>query len=75
MAKVCTSNIPSGTAFEDPGDLESEESVDSPCADGLLGVFYDDEKIEELQKKISTLTEQLQELQTHGELLESQKGY
>ena len=74
MATVYTGNIPSGTAFEfeDPGDLESEESMDPTCADDLA-IYYDDEKIEELQKKISTLTEQLQELQTHSELLESQK--
>ena len=31
------------------------------------GFFYDDEKIAELEKKVSTLTQQLQELQSHSE--------
>ena len=31
------------------------------------GFFYDDEKVAELEKKVSTLTQQLQELQSHSE--------
>ena len=31
------------------------------------GFFYDDEKIEELEKKVSTLTQQLQELLSRSE--------
>ena len=62
-------NIPSETAAgcEDLGDIESEQSMDSTDDPGLVGVFYDDEKVAELEKKVSTLTEKLQELQSRSE--------
>ena len=34
---------------------------------GFAGVFYDDERVAELEKKVSTLTQQMQEVQTRSE--------
>ena len=51
-----SNSIPSETGCEDSGDLESEESMDS--TDGPE-FFYDDKRVVELEKKVSTLTQQL----------------
>lgn len=84
MAEVCgniSDNVPSEIGFEDSGDIDSEESMDS--TDGLIvfddgqyvfaaiqteGIVYDKEKVEELEEKVSTLTQQLQELESRSQL-------
>jgi hypothetical protein len=65
MAEVCSNkfdNISIEIDCEDPGDIESQESIDAADGPGFTGVFYDDERVEKLEKKLSTLTQQLQEL-------------
>ena len=59
---LLSDNISSETGCEDPGDLKSEESMDSTDGPGFAGVFYNDERVAVLEKKVSTLTQQLQEL-------------
>ena len=51
------------TGCEDPSDPESEEPTTE--------ILYAKEIVEELEKRVLSLTKQLQELQSHSELQEA----
>ena len=75
MAKVCsdTSNlnvpIASEIGVEDRDDLEYEESMDSREGFPPVGIFYDDEKVEDIDKELSSLTQQVQVLEGQNDSL------